>query len=153
MACSIIGGIVALQTYRFDVSKRVDESVEKAFEMIMLHNGEEYQTSRNHVRSYVQAKRECDSRIIARELTDDDFIRMIELYDLTHACVEADLCDRKVTTTFFGRHANFDWPILSEVSQKLRDSSLSLKADPNFASGYAAFAKAPVEAPPCDGNF
>ncbi len=153
MACSIIGGVVALQTYRFDVSKEVDESVAKAFELIMEHNGEEYEVARKNVRSYVLARRECDSRIMSRELTDDDFIRMIEFYDLAYVCVEAGLCDADVTQAFFARHANFDWPILSGVSEKLRSSSLSLKGDTEFAKGHAAFATSPIEAPPCEGNF
>lgn len=153
MACSIIGGAIALQTYRLDVSKNVDESVVKAFDIIMLHNGEEYQQARNHVRSYVLARRECDARIISRDLTDDDFVRMIEFYDLAHACVEAGLCEREVTHTFFGRHANFDWPILETVTARLRANSLSLKEDDAFAKGYAAFATNPLTSQPCDGNF
>lgn len=153
MCCSLIGGTIALQTYRLDVSKNVDESVAKAFDMITLHNGEDYLAARNHVRSYVLAKRECDSRITSRDLTDDDFMRMIEFYDMAHACVEAKLCDREVSNTFFARHANFDWPILAQVTEKLRASSLSLKEDDAFAKGYATFATAPIKAPPCDGNF
>lgn len=153
MACSLIGGAIALQTYRLDVSKNVDESVAQAFEMIMLHNGEEYESARQHVRSYVLARRECDARIMSRDLTDDDFTRMIEFYDLTYACVEAKLCDENVTRTFFARHANFDWPILQRVSEDLRTSSLSLQDDTAFAKGYAAFATNPVKAPPCEGNF
>jgi len=153
LVCSLIGGAIALQTYRLDVSKEVDESVAQAFEIIMLHNGEEYEVARKNVSSYVLARRECDARIMSRELTDDDFIRMIEFYDLAHVCVESNLCDHKVTTDFFGRHANFDWPILETVTQKLRASSLALKDDPAFAKGYAHFATMPVEAPPCEGNF
>lgn len=153
MACSLIGGAIALQTYRLDVSKQVDQSVDKAFEIIMLHNSETYGTARTRVRSYVLARRECDARIISRDLTDDDFIRMIEFYDLAQACVEAELCDAKVTNTFFSRHANFDWPILQRSVETLRSSSLSLQKDDAFAKGYAAFATAPVKAPECKGNF
>ena len=153
MACSLIGGTIALQTYRLDVSKRVDESVDKAFEIIMLHNDETYGAARTNVRSYVLARRECDSRIMSRDLTDDDFIRMIEFYDLAHACVEAELCDAEVTNTFFSRHANFDWPILQRTVETLRSSSLSLQKDDAFAKGYAAFATDPVMPPPCEGNF
>jgi hypothetical protein len=153
MICSIIGGFVALQTYRFDVSKQVDESVAKAFEMIMVHNSKEYEAARKNVRSYVVAKRECDARIIARDLTDDDFIRLIEFYDLAYACVEARLCDADVSRSFFARHANFDWPILLGVSEKLRSNTLSFKDDTEFAKGHPGFATTPIDAPPCDGNF
>lgn len=153
MACSLIGGFIALQTYRLDVSKDVDESVAKTFDLIMLHNGEEYDRSRRHVRSYVIAKRECDARIISRDLTDDDYIRMVEFYDLVLACVEADLCDADTSYGFFSRHANYDWPILTGVVENLRVGYPALKADDGFGRGYAAFATNPVEAPPCEGNF
>ena len=153
MACSLIGGIIALQTYRLDVSKDIDESVAKSFEMIMLHNGEEYDLSRRHVRSYVIAKRECDARIISRDLTDDDYIRMIELYDLVLDCVNANLCDADTSYAFFSRHANYDWPIMTGVLDNLREGYSALQADENFGRGYQAFATAPIDAPPCDGNF
>lgn len=153
MGCSLIGGVIALQTYRLDVSKNVDESVAQAFELIMLHNGEEYLQARSHVRSYVLARRQCDARIMSRDLTDEDFVRIIELYDLANACVEAKLCNAEVTQTFFGRHANFDWPILEDVTQKLRASSLGLEQDTAFAKGHAVFANNHVAAPPCNGDF
>lgn len=153
MACSLVGGLIALQTYRLDVSKDVDEQVAKAFEMIMFYNGEELSPSRRDVRSYVLARRECDSRIISRDLSDDDFLQMIEFYDLIDHCVRADLCDGEVTSAFFSRHANFDWPVLTRVAEQMRESSLALKADTGFGRGYETFAATPVEAPPCDGNF
>lgn len=153
MGCSLIGGFIALQTYRLDVSKDVDESVAKAFDMIMLHNGEEYTLSRARVRSYVIAKRECDARMMSRDLTDDDYVRMIEFYDVVLACVEAELCDADTSYGFFSRHANYDWPILISVVENLREGYPALKADENFGKGHATFATNPVPAPPCEGNF
>lgn len=153
MACSLIGGFIALQTYRLDVSKDVDQSVAKVFDMIMLHNGAEYDQSRRHVRSYVIAKRECDARIMSRDLTDDDYVRMVELYDVVLACVEAKLCDSETSYAFFSRHANYDWPILDGVVENLRNAYPALKADKGFGRGYAALATAPITAPLCEGNF
>jgi len=82
MVTAIIGGFVALSTYRTDVSKQVDQSVEKTFDMIGTWNGETLSEPRKRVMSYVYARRACDARIFSRELTDDDFVRVIEFFDL-----------------------------------------------------------------------
>ncbi|MDG1826119.1 MAG: hypothetical protein P8H62_07615 [Henriciella sp.] len=156
MISAITGGVIGLSTYRLDVSKRVDESVEKTFEMIQAYNGSDIATARSRVMSYVYARRECDARYIDRNLTDDDYIRVLEFYDLVHACVDAGLCDQKTAIRFFEPHASFQWPVLTLVVDKMQDqknASTSLRSDTNFALGMKAFAKPDATAPACDGNF
>jgi hypothetical protein len=156
MVSAITGGYVGLSTYRLDVSKQIDQSVEKSFEMVQLYNSEDLVDARARVMSYVYAKRECDARYINRDLTDADYVRVLEFFDLAHACVEAALCDEATATRFFEPHASFQWPILKTVVEKMRSSeyaSISVRSDPGFAIGMAAFADPEAQAPPCDGNF
>ena len=74
MISAITGGYVGLSTYRLDVSKQIDQSVEKSFEMVHVYNGEDLTDARARVMSYVYAKRECDARYISRDLTDADYV-------------------------------------------------------------------------------
>lgn len=153
MISAIIGGIIGLQTYALDVSKNVDGRVEKTFDMITLFNDEALQVPRTNVLSYVHARRDCDSRRINQALTDEDFVRVIEFFDLVHACIAADLCDQPTARRFFSPHANYQWPILTRIVDQMRENQLSVRSDPNFAIGLKTFADKPVSAAPCDGNF
>lgn len=153
MITAIIGGFVALSTYRTDVAKQIDQSVEKSFEMIGTWNGDAMYGPRKRVMSYVYARRACDARIFSRDLTDDDFVRVIEFFDLVHACTEAHLCNEKTAREFFGPHANFQWPILERTVAEMNENAFAIRSDQNFARGIAALADAPVEAEPCEGNF
>jgi len=153
MVTAIIGGFVALTTYRTDVSKQIDQSVEKSFDMVSVWNGDALNGPRKRVLSYVYARRACDARMFSRELTDDDFVRVIEFFDLVHACTEAKLCDKKTASEFFSPHANFQWPILERTVAEMNDSTFAIRSDPNFARGIKALAGTPIEAEPCDGNF
>jgi len=153
MVTAIIGGFVALSTYRTDVAKQIDQSVEKTFEMISTWNGDSLVTPRKHVLSYVYARRACDARMINRDLTDDDFVRVIEFFDLIHACVEAKLCDGETAQAFFSPHANFQWPILKRSVERMNESKLAIRSDPNFSTGMSALASNPIPAEPCSGSF
>lgn len=153
MVSMITGGFIALQTYSLEVSKQVDGSVEKTFDMVAMYNSGDLTKPRAHVLSYVYARRECDARIFSRELTDDDFVRVIEFFDLAHACVDARLCDGKTATDFFSPHANFQWPVLERIVGEMKDNKKAVRADGNFGVGMKAFATNPVEAEVCNGNF
>lgn len=156
MISAITGGYVGLSTYSLDVSKKVDQSVEKSFEMIQAYNSADMTEPRTRVMSYVYARRECDARYINRDLTDADYVRVLEFFDLVHACVEAGLCDEATTRRFFEPHASFQWPVLTRVVENMRSetyASISVRSDPGFAIGMAALAAPDSSAPACDGNF
>ena len=156
MISAITGGYVGLSTYSLDVSKQIDQSVEKSFEMVQAYNSEDLTEARARVLSYVYAKRECDARYISRDLTDADYVRVLEFFDLAHACVEAGLCDEPTARRFFEPHSSFQWPVLKIVVERMRSAefaSISVRSDPGFALGMAAFADPEATAPPCDGNF
>ena len=153
MVTAIIGGFVALSTYRTDVAKQIDQSVAKSFEMIGIWNGASLREPRARVQSYVNARRACDARLSSRDLTDDDFIRVLEFFDLVHACVDASLCDAETAQQFFAPHANFQWPVLERSVMQMRESQLAIRSDPNFGIGMKSLATEPVEAAPCNGNF
>ena len=156
MISAITGGYVGLSTYSLDVSKQIDQSVEKSFEMVQAYNSEDLTEARARVLSYVYAKRECDARYISRDLTDADYVHVLEFFDLAHACVEAGLCDEATARRFFEPHSSFQWPVLKTVVEKMRSAefaSISVRSDPSFALGMAAFADPEATAPPCDGNF
>lgn len=156
MISAITGGYVGLSTYQLDVSKQIDQSVEKSFDMIQAYNSEDMTEPRARVMSYVYAKRECDARYIDRDLNDADYVRVLEFFDLVHACVDAKLCDDATAKRFFEPHASFQWPILSQIVEKMRSesyASMSVRSDAGFAVGMAALADPDATAPPCDGNF
>lgn len=156
MISAITGGIIGLSTYRLDVSKRVNEKVEKSFEMIQAYNGPDLAVARRDVLSYVYARRECDARYISRDLTDDDYIRVLEFFDLVHLCTEAGLCDRPTIERFFGPHASFQWPVVKRVVAQMRSGErahLAVRSDPNFAIGMDTLADPEATAPECSGNF
>lgn len=153
MVTALIGGFVALSTYRADVAKKIDQSVEKSFEMIGTWNSESLTGPRKRVLSYVYARRACDARLFSRDLTDDDFVRVIEFFDLVNACIRADLCDEDTARTFFGPHANFQWPVLERTVNQMREDTFAVRSDPNFANGMAALALEPIATEPCEGNF
>jgi hypothetical protein len=153
MASAIAGGFFALRTYEADVGKQVDESVAKTFELVQRFHEGELSAARIRVNSYVDARRHCDSRMIAEDLTDNDFVVVLDFFDLVHACVEADLCDEAAATRFFAPYANFQQPILSKVVEELRAAPQSLRSDSAFGEGMKAFAADPTPAPPCRGAF
>ena len=153
MVTAIIGGFVALSTYRADVAKQIDQSVEKTFEMIGTWNGESIGGPRKRVMSYVYARRACDARIFSRELTDDDFVRVIEFFDLVQACVDAKLCDGATAEAFFAPHANFQWPVLERTVAEMNESEFSVRPDPNFAHGMITLAQNPIDVGQCEANF
>lgn len=156
MISAITGGVIGLSTYRLDVSKRINEKVEKSFEMIQAYNASELAGPRARVMSYVYARRECDARYINRDLTDDDYVRVLEFYDLVDLCVEADLCNAPTIERFFEPHASFQWPVLSRVVDKMRSAdnvNISVRSDKSFARGMKGLADPEALAPPCDGNF
>jgi len=156
MISAITGGIIGLSTYRLDVSKRINEKVEKSFEMIQAYNGSNLADARSRVMSYVYARRECDARYINRDLSDDDYVRVLEFYDLVDLCVQADLCDGPTIERFFAPHATFQWPVLSRVVDKMRSAesaNISVRSDDSFARGMKGLSDPDAVAPPCDGNF
>lgn len=150
---AMIGGFIGLNTYQTDVEKKVDQSVAKTFDMIHRFNEPGLSDVRLRVLSYVEAKRYCDARIISRDLIDNDFVKVIDFFDLVHACVDAQLCDRATAERFFTPYAEYQWPILSKIVEDLSKGEQSLRADARFGEGMAAFAVSPSEPPPCDGNF
>jgi len=148
-----IGGFLGLDTYKMDVNKKVDQSVAKTFDMVQVFNQPQLADPRLRVLTYVEAKRYCDSRMISRELIDNDFVTVIDFFDLANACVEARLCDRETAERFFAPYANYQWPILSAIVEELQGQEQSMRADAGFGEGMKAFAVNPTPAPPCDGNF
>ncbi|MBT8473538.1 MAG: hypothetical protein HKN14_05360 [Marinicaulis sp.] len=150
---AIIGGFLALETYRKDVAKSVDQSVEQTFEMVDKFKGPTLSAAHARTLSYVEAKRFCDARMISRDLTDLDIITVIDFFDLAYACVDAGLCDRETAFQFFAPYANFHWPILNSIVDEYKAAPQSLRTDANFGVGLRGFAAAPVEAAACDGNF
>lgn len=150
---AMIGGFLGLNTYHEDVAKKVDQSVEKTFDMVHRFNAPEIAGPRLRVLSYVDAKRYCDARIISRELIDNDFIVVLDFFDLASACVESGLCDRPTAERFFAPYANYQQPVLTGIVEELRGQEHSLRADARFGDGMNAFALSPTPAPPCDGNF
>lgn len=156
MISAITGGVIGLSTYRMDVNKQIDESVEKSFEMIQAYNSSGMSEARARVMSYVYARRECDARYIMRDLNDADYVRVLEFYDLVHLCVEAGLCDAPTVKRFFEPHASFQWPVLTRVVDRMREgesAALSVRSDEAFAIGMRSLAAEDAVAPPCDGNF
>ena len=121
--------------------------------MIHRFNEPRMADARLKVLSYVDAKRYCDSRIISRELIDNDFVIVLDFYDLAYACVDAGLCDRATAEKFFSPYANYQWPILEKTVEELQGQEQSIRKDANFAVGMKSFASDPTPAPPCDGNF
>ena len=150
---AMIGGFLGLTTYQADVAKRVDERVEKSFEMVAAFNAADLAAARLRVLSYVEAKRRCDARVISRDLIDNDFVLVLDFFDLAHACVDAGLCDAATAERFFAPYANYQWPVLEKTVADMRSAEHSLRADPSFGGGMARFAREPAPAPPCDGNF
>jgi|GEM_PF-6767571 len=148
-----VGGFLGLDTYKTDVSKKVDQSVEKTFEMVHKFNEPKISEARFRVLTYVDAKRYCDSRMISRELIDNDFVTVLDFFDLANACVEAKLCDRDTAIRFFAPYANYQWPILEKIVTELSSQEQSLRKDSNFGEGMQSFANDVTAAPPCDGNF
>jgi len=148
-----IGGFLGLDAYRADVAKKVDQSVEKTFDLVLRFNEAPLSQTRLKVASYVDAKRYCDARLINRDLVNQDFITVLDFFDVAHACVEAKLCDGPTAAKFLSPYANYQWPVLSGVVEELRAETQSLRADAGFGAGMAAFADAPLAAPPCNGNF
>jgi hypothetical protein len=150
---AVTGGFLGLTTYREDVAKKVDQRVEKTFDLVERFQGGDLEGPRTRVLSYVQARRLCDARVFSRDLTDDDFVRVIDFFDLVEACVKADLCDRATALRFFGPYADHQQPILEKVIADLRAAPQSMRADAGFGDGLKALAAKPAPAPPCDGNF
>ena len=150
---AMIGGYLGLDTYKSDVAKKVDQSVEKTFDMVHRFNGAEMDGPRTRVLSYVYARRYCDARMVSRDLTDEDYADVIDYFDLVSACVDAQLCDRASAERFFTPYANYQWPILETVVERMRSAEQALRADSNFGEGMRALALTPLPAPPCDGNF
>lgn len=148
-----IGGFLGLDTYKADVGKKVDQSVAQSFGLVLQFNAPELEGPRSRTLSYVEAKRFCDARYISRELTDQDFITVLDFFDLVHACTESGLCDRPTADRFFGPYANYQWPILEKTVEEMRSQEQSIRADSNFGEGMKSFASNPTLAPPCDGNF
>ena len=148
-----IGGFLGLDTYQADVAKKVDQSVEKTFDMVHRFNEPKLSEARFRVLSYVDARRYCDSRIISRELVDNDFVTVLDFFDLANACVEARLCDRATAERFFAPYANYQWPILEKIVADLSSQEQSLRKDGSFGEGMKSLALDPTAAPPCDGNF
>lgn len=148
-----VGGFLGLDTYKTDVAKKVDQSVEKTFDLIHRFNAPELVEPRERVLSYVLARRYCDARIFSRDLTDTDYIKVLDYFDLAHACVSAGLCDAETAEQFFSPYANHQWPILEKKVEELRGFEQSMRADSAFGEGMKAFAVNPTPAPPCDGNF
>lgn len=148
-----IGGFLGLDTYQADVDKKVDQSVAQSFGLVLQYNAPELVEPRRRTLSYVDAKRYCDARYIDRELTDADFIAVLDFFDLVYACAESGLCDRPTADRFFGPYANYQWPILVETVAEMRSQEQSIRADSNFGEGMKSFASEPTSAPPCDGNF
>jgi hypothetical protein len=147
------GGFFALKTYEADVDKKVDESVAKTFELVERFHEGELGAARLRVTTYVEARRHCDSRMVTDDLTDNDFIVVLDYFDLAHACVAAKLCDGATATRFFGPYADFQWPVLTRIVDELRARPQTLRADSGFGEGMKAFARTPTPAPPCEGNF
>ena len=121
--------------------------------MVHRFNEPKLSEARTRVLSYVDARRYCDSRIISRELVDNDFVTVLDFFDLANACVDASLCDRPTAERFFAPYANYQWPILKKIVAELRSQEQSLRKDGSFGEGMEAFAQEPTTAPPCDGNF
>ena len=115
-----IGGFLGLDTYKSDVAKKVDQSVAKTFDLIHVFNEPKISEARLRVLSYVDARRYCDSRIMARELTDNDFVTVLDFFDLADACVDASLCDRETAARFFSPYANYQWPIMTKIVEELK---------------------------------
>ncbi len=150
---AMVGGFLGLDTYRTDVAKQVDQSVEKTFDLVHRFNAPEMDGARTRVLSYVYARRYCDARFFSRELTDEDYADVIDFFDLVDTCVDAKLCDRATAERFFTPYANYQWPILQTVVARMRGAEQSLRADSAFGSGMERLAVTPLAAPPCDGNF
>ncbi len=150
---AVTGGFLGLSTWREDVAKKVDERVSKTFALVERFQGGDLEGPRTRVLSYVQARRLCDARLFSRDLTDDDFVRVIDFFDLVEACVRADLCDRPTAQRFFGPYADHQQPILEKVIADLRAAPQSMRADAGFGDGFRALATSSAPAPPCEGNF
>lgn len=153
IASAVTGGFFGIRTYQEDVAKKVDERVAKTFDLVERFHEGELGAARLRVTTYVEARRHCDARMISQDLVDNDFVIVLDFFDLARSCVEADLCDPATAARFFSPYANFQQPILEKVVADLRAAPQTMRADSGFGEGMKAFAANPTPAPPCKGNF
>lgn len=135
------------------MAKNVDQSVAKTFEMVSQNTGSGLFAARLKALSYVEAKRYCDSRIISRELTDNDFVAVIDFFDFVDACTEAGLCNCFTAERFFAPYANYQWLIFEGIAADMLSQEQYARADSDFGEGMKSFATSPTLVPSCNENF
>jgi hypothetical protein len=146
---TVVGGVIAVYTYREDVSKRQDDKSKQVLEFVRLFNGEEFIQTRIHVVNLIDQGVACNLSII----TGADRIRLftyVDFFDSLHICVESGLCSKTVSEEFFQRYANYHWPALRAHIEDTRKLETGFKTSSAYGDGLEKLAVSPLLVRTCE---
>jgi hypothetical protein len=135
---AIVGGLIALSTYRDQVNKQVDERGQSAFALAEEFGSSEYMTLRNKISAQGS---EPSVDYLERPLTPDVATRQqvhefVGFFDRVQICVEAGMCDKRTTQRLFQPYAVGFWAGLQRHIQIVRLAEAKDQPQHSFQCGY-----------------
>ncbi|MEZ5775935.1 MAG: hypothetical protein R3D33_14895 [Hyphomicrobiaceae bacterium] len=151
IAAAITGGYAALQQYREDVGKRLDERQLQTFELIRTFTSRDFVPIRDKVTRLVQSRQVCaNENMQTLGLSTAELSTFVEFFDLVSACLDANLCDAAIADRFFVPQASANWPVLQGLVLEARKEQEPLQLPVAYGSGLERLARnaAPLTACP-----
>lgn len=152
---AMTGGFFTIEAYRDEVAKKVDERVVGTFERIEKFNEVEFRNIRDKIAAEAFARRICDVRAQARDLSLNEAYAFVDFYDVVALCADADLCEPKLTEDYFGPYADSVWLTIKPFIEHVRNKEKARGTEqPRFGYGLQTFATNPTPLKEsCEANF
>jgi hypothetical protein len=107
ISAAVFGGALALQTWREDAAKRVDQRVAYAFQFVEEFHRPDFVALRSSLlteREAAGARLRCAEP--SQNLSPNQLFSFVEFFDRAEMCVEAGLCDKGTLVSLLGPYAN-----------------------------------------------
>jgi hypothetical protein len=155
IAAAVIGGYLAIDSYKADVAarvaaehKRVDEKVQAAFQMIEEFHRPDFISMRSRLVESAGQGAPCRDFTPPSAISPQEVYTLVEYFDRAHICIDAGLCDKAVTEQLLSPYADWWWPWLErQVNDTRTQEGTAVGA--GYGMGLKAFATSPHRAPQC----
>jgi hypothetical protein len=152
---ALLGGYLALQSYRADVAtraatehKQVNEKVQAAFRIVEEFHRPDFIALRSRFVGSFEQQAYCRDFTPPSAVSVQEVFTLVEYFDRADLCVKNGLCDTTTTGQLLTPYANAWWPYLADQIEHTRHRE-GTPAGQGYGIGLRAFATKPAEGIAC----
>jgi hypothetical protein len=146
---AITGGFFALQAYRADVAKRIDDRTLITFDLIKIFHSADMRGVRKPALDMAYSYLNCKPLPSNRDDDPLPLFTFVEFFDIVQSCIEANLCNSSLARQYFSPTANGHFEALKRHIEAVRSSESGQDLPNPYGHGLEQLATNPLKGGAC----